>query len=75
MALSLQSDMMKNSKNSLCQFQLLKQVLRGDVYTDLPSRLMYATDASVYREIPMAVIRPADASDIKEIISFARSNN
>jgi len=34
-------------------------------------RSMYATDASVYRELPLAVAYPKDESDIKKLIEFA----
>jgi len=65
---------MEKSEVRAYPFSQLKQVLKGDLYTDFSSRLMYATDASVYREVPLAVARPVDAADIKEIIRFARSN-
>jgi len=50
----------------------LKKNLEGDLYCDDASRLMYATDASAYREMPVAVTRPKNNSDIKKIIAFAR---
>ncbi len=50
----------------------LRSKFKGDIYTDEAMRLMYATDASAYREIPLAVLRPLDASDLKTIIGFAR---
>ncbi len=46
--------------------------IKGDLFTDHKTRLLYATDASAYRELPQAVIRPKDEEDIKEIIRFAR---
>ncbi|MCI0522756.1 MAG: FAD-binding protein [Bacteroidales bacterium] len=55
-------------------FESLRQELEGDLYTDQTQRILYATDASAYREIPAAVTRPASTDDIKKIISFARSN-
>ncbi len=53
----------------------LSQKIKGDVYTDIKTRLLYATDASVYREVPLAVCRPRDEKDIKELILFAGANN
>lgn len=47
--------------------------LEGDLLFDETTRILYATDASVYREIPLAVARPKNASDIKKLIHFARS--
>ena len=45
--------------------------LEGDFYTDLTSRLLYATDASVYREVPVGVARPRNAEDIRKLIVWA----
>ena len=55
-------------------FGVLRERLKGDLYTDDLQRILYATDGSAYREIPVAVTRPADAADIREIIAFAREN-
>jgi FAD/FMN-containing dehydrogenase/Fe-S oxidoreductase len=52
----------------------LKAELEGDLFTDLSTRLIYATDASVYREIPLAVSRPRNIRDIKKLINFVRDN-
>ncbi len=49
----------------------LKQSLDGDVYTDQVQKVIYATDASAYREIPQAVTRPKNKEDIRKIIGFA----
>jgi len=37
--------------------------LSGDLFTDYPTRLLYATDASVYREVPLAVVRPGSKDE------------
>lgn len=50
----------------------LKQSLEGDVFTDQVQKVIYATDASSYREIPQAVTRPKNGEDIRKIIVFAR---
>ncbi|MDP3432894.1 MAG: FAD-binding and (Fe-S)-binding domain-containing protein, partial [Bacteroidota bacterium] len=50
----------------------LKQSLEGDAFTDQVQKVIYATDASSYREIPQAVTRPKNKEDIRKIISFAR---
>jgi FAD/FMN-containing dehydrogenase/Fe-S oxidoreductase len=52
----------------------LKQSLEGDVFTDQVQKVIYATDASSYREIPQAVTRPKNKDDIRKIIGFARQN-
>ena len=54
--------------------KMLTSQLEGDLFTDFSMRLMYATDASVYREIPLAVIRPRNAEDIKKVVIFASAN-
>jgi FAD/FMN-containing dehydrogenase/Fe-S oxidoreductase len=50
----------------------LKQSLCGDVFTDQVQLVIYSTDASSYRQIPMAVTRPKNKEDIRKIIGFAR---
>ncbi|MDB5273535.1 MAG: ydiJ [Chitinophagaceae bacterium] len=55
----------------LAQLELLKKELEGDLFTDTTLRTLYATDASAYRELPLAVARPKSSSDISKLISFA----
>jgi FAD/FMN-containing dehydrogenase/Fe-S oxidoreductase len=50
--------------------QLGKQ-LEGDLSFDEVTRILYATDASVYREMPLAVARPKNAEDIRKLVLFA----
>ncbi|MDD5571038.1 MAG: FAD-linked oxidase C-terminal domain-containing protein [Bacteroidales bacterium] len=50
----------------------LAKTLEGDFFTDNTTRLMYATDASIYREVPQAVAIPKNDDDIKKLISFAK---
>ncbi|MFO7828323.1 MAG: FAD-binding and (Fe-S)-binding domain-containing protein, partial [Bacteroidales bacterium] len=45
--------------------------INGDLFTDLKTRLLYATDASAYREIPLAVVRPKDKGDLIKLVAFA----
>ena len=49
----------------------LRKILEGDLYADQVTRLLHATDASVYRELPVAVCRPACEDDVIKIIRFA----
>jgi len=49
----------------------LKSLFKGDIYTDDTMRLLYATDASAYREKPLAVTLPKDKEDILLLIQFA----
>lgn len=55
-------------------FYALKSKLAGDVFTNNVQRVIYATDASSYREIPQAVCKPKTKEDIRAIINFAREH-
>ncbi|HLT50517.1 MAG TPA: FAD-linked oxidase C-terminal domain-containing protein, partial [Arenibacter sp.] len=52
----------------------LKGRLEGDLLADKLTTTLYATDASVYRKIPLAVAYPKSEADIKNLILFAREN-
>ena len=49
----------------------LAQSLEGELYVDDTMRILYATDASAYREMPLAVAIPKSVEDIKKLIAFA----
>ncbi|MBX7227359.1 MAG: FAD-binding protein [Chitinophagales bacterium] len=49
----------------------LKNTLSGELYFDAKMRTLYATDASVYREMPLAVAYPKGKEDIRILINFA----
>src|ERR1700755_960470 len=49
--------------------------LEGEFYDDSTMRILYATDASAYRELPLAVAVPNSISDIKMLIDFAITEN
>src|SRR5262245_2314954 len=53
------------------KLELLARHLEGDLYYDTTMRTLYATDASAYREMPLAVAIPKSVDDIKHLISFA----
>lgn len=55
--------------------ETLHNSLSGDVLFDNLHKTLYATDASVYRKIPLAVAYPKDEKDIKILIDFATKNN
>ncbi len=48
--------------------------LEGDLHFDATMRTLYATDASVYREMPQAVALPRTENDIGKLIRFAREH-
>ncbi len=56
------------------RLQQLSDQLEGDLYFDTVMRTLYATDASAYREMPLAVAIPKTKNDIKKLIAFARAN-
>jgi FAD/FMN-containing dehydrogenase/Fe-S oxidoreductase len=57
------------------KLQTLQQQLKGELHFSHAMRSLYATDASVYRELPLAVAYPKDEQDIKTLIRFAAENN
>lgn len=52
-------------------FDALRKELDGELYTDETTRRLYATDASAYREIPVAVAVPKNDNDLVKLIRFA----
>jgi FAD/FMN-containing dehydrogenase/Fe-S oxidoreductase len=48
--------------------------LEGDLHFDAAMRTLYATDASVYREMPQAVALPKTEDDICKLVRFARAH-
>ena len=52
----------------------LARQLEGDLFQDETLRTLYATDASAYREMPLAVAIPRTEQDLKTLIAFAREN-
>jgi FAD/FMN-containing dehydrogenase/Fe-S oxidoreductase len=54
--------------------QQLKNQLSGDLFFDNTMRTLYATDASAYREMPLAVAIPKNTDDLKKLVAFAHAN-
>lgn len=54
--------------------QELKSSLVGELFYDDLMKSLYATDASVYRMLPLAVAYPKDKEDLKKLIAFARKH-
>jgi FAD/FMN-containing dehydrogenase/Fe-S oxidoreductase len=63
------------SDSQLQAIQKLNIQLEGEILTDKASLVLYATDASAYRELPIAIVRPKSSKDIKVLISFAKKHN
>ena len=55
------------------QLAQLSSTLEGELYNDTTTRTLYATDASAYREMPLAVAIPRTIADIKKLIAFANA--
>src|SRR5918993_2077124 len=61
-------------------FQSLARNIAGELYYDesvvhKARKKVYATDASVYQEEPVAVAIPKTVDDIKKLINFGQQNN
>jgi FAD/FMN-containing dehydrogenase/Fe-S oxidoreductase len=52
----------------------LKSALSGELHFDDLMKSLYATDASVYRMLPLAVAYPKNKDDIKLLIQFAKQH-
>ncbi|MDX1686058.1 MAG: FAD-binding oxidoreductase, partial [Saprospiraceae bacterium] len=65
---------MKGSKNISTQLtrklKALSRDIEGEGHFDHLHRILYATDASVYRELPLGVVYPRHEPDLVKIIDF-----
>jgi len=55
-------------------FSRLASTLEGELHTGRALRLIYATDASEYQEIPAAVVLPRSEADLRTLLAFAREH-
>ena len=53
------------------KFLSFSATLEGEFHRDMSTRLLYATDASAYKVLPIAVAYPKNEADIKKLILFA----
>jgi FAD/FMN-containing dehydrogenase/Fe-S oxidoreductase len=51
---------------------LLRRRVRGEVLLDAASRLAHASDASNYRQVPLAIVSPRDADDVEAAVAACR---
>jgi FAD/FMN-containing dehydrogenase len=49
----------------------LASQLKGELHYDSTMRTLYATDASAYREMPLAVAIPKSIADLQKLVAFA----
>lgn len=52
----------------------LRGLVRGSVQFDDASQRLFATDASLFRMVPMGVIAPADEEDLLSLVKYACAN-
>jgi len=55
------------------KLRILAASLDGELHYDHAMRVLYATDASVYRELPMGVALPKHKEDVRQLVHFAKS--
>jgi FAD/FMN-containing dehydrogenase/Fe-S oxidoreductase len=60
--------------HSQVPFDRLAAQLQGKLYTDSTMKVLYATDASAYRELPSAVAIPETVEDLAALIRFASTH-
>ncbi|MBQ7984701.1 MAG: FAD-binding protein [Bacteroidales bacterium] len=56
------------------QLKQLQELISCEIKTDYTTLVLYSTDASAYRQKPIAVVYPADKKDIKTIITFCNEH-
>ena len=61
----------KQSDMTVSDLEAFRASFKGEIRIDRASRLMYATDASIYREEPLAVAYPRNSDDIRLLLSLA----
>lgn len=66
--------MTRTSSVSKTDLSSLAEQIEGDLFFDNTIRTLYATDASAYREMPLAVAIPKTHNDIKQLINFAKKH-
>ncbi len=49
----------------------LKKSITGSLRTDLASRILYSTDASIYQIEPLGVVIPRDQDDLQAVVELA----
>jgi len=61
--------MVEHSSHNL--FRSLAELLDGDVFFDEITRMLYATDASIYQQRPLAIVKPRHRNDCITLMQFA----
>jgi FAD/FMN-containing dehydrogenase len=66
--------MNETNKTIVKKLDKFKAHFNGDVFTDEKMRILYSTDASLYRKLPLAVVYPKNNQDLKNIVLFCINN-
>lgn len=61
-------------QSTTTELKELSNAISGEVFFDGLHKSIYATDASVYRKIPLGVVYPKTNADLKAVILFATKN-
>jgi FAD/FMN-containing dehydrogenase len=48
----------------------LKEIFKGEIETDIPTREKYSHDASMFEIVPQAVVAPKDSKDVQSVIKL-----
>lgn len=66
---------MESKKAAIPNWQVLQAILGERLHLDNTTRILYATDASVYRKLPLAVALPKGKEDVIAIVKFCQENS
>jgi len=66
---------MERKQEKLPNWDNLKKLLGDRLHLDHLTRVLYATDASVYRKLPLAVAYPNGKEDVVAIVKFCREES
>lgn len=61
-----------NPTTSAVKLNELAATLQGELYIDSTHKTIYSTDASAYKEEPIAVAYPIDNQDLSAIVNFSK---
>jgi FAD/FMN-containing dehydrogenase/Fe-S oxidoreductase len=52
----------------------IRSQIKGDVFSDRVTRLLYSTDGSIYQFVPAVVVCPRDEDDVRNLVLFAHEH-
>jgi len=59
----------------MLEISQIYEVYKGEIDLSYTARLIYSTDASVYREVPIGVAYPKNDDEIHQLVSLANEQN